>query len=298
MVQLIYMKTRITVVGAAIVKDGKLLALRRADGNEEVIHKFEFAGGKVEEGETPCQALERECMEELSMKVEVGELLNTLEYDYPSTSVRLSVYFVKPLSDYKLTVHEEDKWFDFSSLDASEWAPADKPFLSSLKKGYVKNVKAESEKDFKCVYDIACEVMHETYDGIIKSEAVDYIINIQLTPEIMAERTKEKGYTYNLICLNGEEVGFTAYCPASSYDPALGAGTFLSKLYIKKFARGKKIASKVFAGLNRPLYLTVKQDNNLAVSIYKHCGFKILRSVTTDIGNGATAEDFLMVLGN
>ena len=55
------MKTHINVVGAAIVKDGKLLALRRADGNEEVIHKFEFVGGKVEEGETPEQALIREC---------------------------------------------------------------------------------------------------------------------------------------------------------------------------------------------------------------------------------------------
>ena len=63
------MKSRITVVGAAIVKEGKLLALRRADGNDEVIHKFEFVGGKVEEGETPEEALKRECIEELSLEV-------------------------------------------------------------------------------------------------------------------------------------------------------------------------------------------------------------------------------------
>lgn len=291
------MKSRIIVVGAAIVKEGKLLALRRADGIDEVIHKFEFAGGKVEEGETPEEALIRECREELSLEVEVGELLNTIEYDYPNTSVCLSVYFAKPLSDYKLTVHEEERWIDCSLLDPSEWAPADKPFISSLKKGYVRAVKAKTAEDFKTINSIAYEVMHETYDSSINEESVDYIINNNLTPEIMQGKIDEKGYIYKLICLNGESVGFVAFCPAKIYNPELVNGTFLSKLYVRKFARGKKITSKILSILNRPLYLTVKQDNNLALNIYKHCGFKILKNVTTDIGNGNFADDYLMVLG-
>ena len=69
------MKNRIIVVGAAIVKDGQVLALRRADGIDEVKHKFEFVGGKVEEGETPQEALIRECREELSLEIEVGDLI-------------------------------------------------------------------------------------------------------------------------------------------------------------------------------------------------------------------------------
>lgn len=291
------MKSRIIVVGAAIVKDGKLLALRRAYGNEEVIHKFEFAGGKVEEGETPEEALIRECREELSLEVEVGELLNTIEYDYPNTSVCLSVYFAKPLSDYKLTVHEEERWMDCDKLDPSEWAPADKPFISSLKKGYVRTVKAKTAEDFKAINLIAYEVMHETYDSSIQKEGVDYIINNNLTPEIIKERAEGKCYIYKLICLNGEAVGFMTFCPAKIYNPEFISGTFLSNLYVRKFARGKKITSRILTILNRPLYLKVKKDNNLALNIYKHCGFKILKSVTTDIGNGMFAEDYLMVLG-
>lgn len=73
------MKNRIEVVGAAIVKDGRILALRRSDGIDQVKHKFEFAGGKVEKGETHYQALMRECMEELSLEIEVGDFLNKIE---------------------------------------------------------------------------------------------------------------------------------------------------------------------------------------------------------------------------
>ena len=64
------MKPHFNVVGAAVVKDGKVLALRRSDGNESVIHKFEFVGGKIKDGETQKQALIRECWEELSLEVE------------------------------------------------------------------------------------------------------------------------------------------------------------------------------------------------------------------------------------
>ncbi|MDE7305773.1 MAG: NUDIX domain-containing protein, partial [Clostridia bacterium] len=69
------MKPRLNVVGAAIIKEGKVLALRRSHGNESIIHKFEFVGGKIEEGETPEEALASECMEELSLENEVGVLL-------------------------------------------------------------------------------------------------------------------------------------------------------------------------------------------------------------------------------
>lgn len=291
------MKSRITVVGAAIVKEGKLLALRRADGNDEVIHKFEFVGGKVEAGETPEQALKRECMEELSLEVEVGDLLNTIEYDYPNTSVCLSVYFVKPLSDYELKVHEEERWFDCDKLDPSDWAPADKAFLGTLKKGYFKILCAQTQEDFKTVNAIAAEVMHETYDPITSEGQIDYMLNLYLTPEAIQKSIAENSYSYRLLYLNGEAVGFYAYCPAINYRKSLDEGIYLSKLYIKKFARGKRLASKIFASLNRPLYLTVKRDNVKAINVYKHCGFKIFESVKTDIGSGYILDDFLMTIG-
>lgn len=290
------MKSRITVVGAAIVREGKLLAFRRAYGNEEVIHKFEFVGGKVEEGETPEQALIRECKEELALEIEVGELLNTFSYDYPDSYVRLSVYFVKPLSDYKLTVHDEARWFDCNNIDTSEWAPADKEFLGTLKTGYFKIYTAESEEQFKTIHSIATEVMHETYDATTAEGQIDYMIERNLIPEAISKNIKNSGYIYKLIYLNGEAAGFFAYCPAKNYREDLGEGVYLSKVYIKKFARGKKLATKVFANLPRPVYLTVKRDNGVAMNVYKHLGFKILENIKTDIGNGYILDDFLMTL--
>lgn len=289
------MKPHITVVGAAIVKDGKLLALRRADGNDEVIHKFEFVGGKVEEGETPEQAIIRECREELLLEIEVLGILNTIEYDYPNTSVNLSVYFVRPLSDYKLNVHEEERWFDCSDIDPAEWAPADKAFLGSLKKGHTSTRFAQTQEDFEVINKIATEVMHETYDSITAPGQVDYMLNLNLIPPVIKSNA-ENGYTYKLIYLNGEAVGFYAFCPAGIYNRNLNGGTYLSKLYLRKFARGKRIASKIFASLSRPVYLTVKRDNISAINVYKHCGFRILQNISTDIGGGYILEDFLMVL--
>lgn len=289
------MKSSITVVAAAIVKDGKLLALRRADGNEQVVHKFEFVGGKVEEGETPEQALIRECKEELSLDIEVGELLNTVEYDYPNTTVNLSVYFAVPLSNYKLSVHEEERWIDCNELDPSDWAPADKYFLGYLKKGYSKAVKAETDADYAVACSIAAEVMHEVYDPLTPEGQIDYMLS-KLPPEEMRRRAEESGYTYKIVYLNGEAAGFYSFCPAKEFREDL-SGTYLSKLYLRKFARGKKICTKILASLTRPIYLTVKRDNANSVNVFKHYGFKIVQQLKSDIGGGFVTDDYLMSLG-
>lgn len=290
------MKTSIKVVGAAIVKDGKILALRRSDGNDEVVHKFEFVGGKVEEGETFEQALIRECMEELSLKVEVGDLLNTIEYDYPNTSVSLSVYFVKPLSDYKLIVHEEERWMDCSKIDPDEWAPADKQFLSSLKKGYSKTVNAEQAGDFDEIRAIAENVMKNSYSANAEEGLLDYVLSNTLGNERIESNIKERNYTYKLIKFNGETAGFYSYCPAEKSGLEISGGTYLSQFYIKEFARGKKMANKVIASLQRPVYLTVRKDDNKSVAIFKHLGFKIVQNIKRDIGSGYILDDFLMIL--
>lgn len=291
------MKPRIIVVGAAIVKNGKLLALRRAYGEESVNHLYEFVGGKVEKNETHEEALIRECKEELDLEIEVGDLLGTIEYDYPQANVTLSVYFVKPLSDYTLRVHEEENWIDCDKLDASEWAPADKSFLGTLISGYSTIRPAESEQDFEIISEIASSVMHEMFDESVPEGQIDYMLKRELTPEIIAENIREREYTYKLVYLNGEVAGFAAYCPAKYYDPSYTEGTFLSKVYMYKFARGKRLLFKLLSSMPRPVYLKVKKDNVNAINIYKHYDFKILESLKTDIGEGYFMDDFLMVLG-
>lgn len=284
------------VVGAAIVRDGKLFALRRKHGIESTVHKFEFVGGKIEEGETPQAALKRECREELSLEVEVGERLTTVNYSYPEYSIELSVYLCKMLSGYSLTEHEEERWFDCAELDPAEWAPADSKFLNILKMGYVSFRDATNDDDFAVIHRLGSEIMHRTFDSVTPEGQTDYMVNLFLTDYVMRRNVETSGYIYKIVQLNGEDAGFYAYCPAGNHDERWTEGTFLSKIYLTGFASGKKISSKIFAALPHPVYLTVRKDNANAIGVYKHCGFKIIESVKKDIGEGYVMDDFVMVL--
>ena len=291
------MKPRINVVGAAIIKEGKLLALRRAHGNESIIHKFEFVGGKIEEGETPEQALARECMEELSLETEVGDLLNTVEYEYPDNTIVLSVYFVRPLSDFVLKEHEESRWLTPSEVEPDDWAPADREFLQIFMAGYVSTRTAKGDNDFDFIRYVAHTVMHESLDGITPEGQVDYMVKLFFSPDAIEACIAEQQYSYKIVLLNGEPAGFYSYCPAKYFDTTATDGTFLSKLYILDFARGKGIWTKVVSTLRRPVYLTVKRDDAAVLNICKHCGFRIVQTVVNDIGGGYSMDDFVMVLG-
>lgn len=290
------MKPHFDVVGAAIIKDGKVLALRRSDGNESVIHKFEFAGGKIKEGETPKQALIRECWEELSLDIAIGEMLNSIEYEYSDCTITLSVYFAKPLSDYAVKVHEEDKWLDPADLDPMDWAPADRAFLMILKSGYIKTVDAKTAKEFDIIRSISQSVMHHAYDEKTPDGQIDYMIDRFLSDESILENIAKKEYVYQIIYYNGEVAGYCAYCPAQYYSAEYTEGTYVSKLYILEFARGKRITSKLLSILRRPIYMSVKRDDTQTINISKHCGFRIVQATSTDLGEGYSTEDFLMKL--
>lgn len=290
------MKPSFNVVGAAIVQSGKIFALRRADGIDSVIHKFEFVGGKIEAGETPEQALKRECMEELSLTVDVGERLTTVHYEYPEFSISLSVYLCRMLSGYVLTKHEEERWIPCNELTPDEWAPADRVILNILRTGYVKLRLASNDGDFAVINRLGSEIMHRTFDSISKEGQTDYMVNLFLSDYAIKRNIEHDGYVYKIIQLNGEDAGFYAYCPAQNYNPAYTSGTFLSKIYLSDFARNKKIASRVFLSLPKPVVLTVKKDNADAISIYKHVGFKIIEGVVNDIGGGYVMDDYVMKL--
>lgn len=290
------MKPFFNVVGAAIVKKGKLLALRRSGGIDSVIHKFEFVGGKIEDGETPEQALRRECREELSLEVEVGERLTTVNYEYPEYTVGLSVYLCKMLSDYSLSEHEEEAWMDCTCLSPEEWAPADGEFLNILRKGYVRFRKAESSDDFAIINRFGSEAMHRTFDSVSAEGQTDYMANLFLTDYSIRRNIKESLYVYKIIQLNGEDAGFFAYCPAQYFDEKYTGGTYLSKVYFTDIALGKRISSKIFASLPRPIVLMVKKSNTYAVNVYKHSGFKIVGSMAKDNGQSYVMDDFIMEL--
>ena len=125
------MKT-INVVAAIIIKDNKVFATQRGYGDFK--DGWEFPGGKVEEGETPQEALTREIREELAADIRVGELFYTVEYDYPEFHLSMKCYICELVSEeMELKEHEAARWLGRGELDTVDWLPADKGLIESLK---------------------------------------------------------------------------------------------------------------------------------------------------------------------
>lgn len=125
------MKT-IRVVAAVIYDKDKIFATARGYG--EFKGQWEFPGGKVEPGETPEQALKREIMEELNTEIEVGELIDTIEYDYPTFHLSMDCFWAK-VSVGKLELKEAEaaKWLTKDELDSVAWLPADITLIGKIK---------------------------------------------------------------------------------------------------------------------------------------------------------------------
>jgi 8-oxo-dGTP diphosphatase len=123
---------QIEVVAAIIRKGDKIFATQRGYG--EWKDWWEFPGGKMEAGETPEMALKREIYEELSAKINVGELLATVEYDYPAFHLTMHCYLCSLLTEsLHLNEHEDSRWLAKDELDSVRWLPADLQLIEQLK---------------------------------------------------------------------------------------------------------------------------------------------------------------------
>ena len=124
------MKT-IEVAAAIIIKEGKVFATQRGYGEWQ--GWWEFPGGKIEPGECPQDALKREIKEELDAEIEVGDLLETVEWDYPTFHLTMHCYICTLTSEsMHLNEHEASAWLTKETLKSVKWLPADLVLLDKI----------------------------------------------------------------------------------------------------------------------------------------------------------------------
>lgn len=120
-------------VAAAVIRDhNRIFATSRGYGAFK--GKWEFPDGKIETGETSQEALKREIREELATEIEVGELIDTIEYDYPDFHLTMECFWGKVVNgELELKEHEAAKWLTRENLYSVEWLPADVQLIEKIK---------------------------------------------------------------------------------------------------------------------------------------------------------------------
>ncbi len=129
------MKT-IRVVAAvikALNEDGEPIIFATQRGYGEFKDGWEFPGGKIEAGETPEEAIKREIMEELDTEITVGDLIDTIEYDYPDFHLSMNCFWCEIANGHPvLKEHEAARWLTRTQLDAVDWLPADRTLIKKI----------------------------------------------------------------------------------------------------------------------------------------------------------------------
>ena len=129
-------------VVAAVIKamneKGEEIIFATQRGYGDLKGGWEFPGGKIEEGETSQAALQREIMEELDTEISVGELIDTIEYDYPTFHLSMDCFWCEIIKgDLVLKEHEAAKWLTKEKMDSVKWLPADITIVGKIKEDLI-----------------------------------------------------------------------------------------------------------------------------------------------------------------
>ena len=129
---------KVVKVVAAVIKavneKGEPIIFATQRGYGPLKGGWEFPGGKIEEGETPQEALKREIMEELDTEIKVGDFIHTIEYDYPTFHLSMDCFWCEIVKgDLVLKEHEAARWVTLDKLDEVDWLPADITLIEKLR---------------------------------------------------------------------------------------------------------------------------------------------------------------------
>ncbi len=156
--------------------------------------------------------------------------------------------------------------------------------------------KVCSDEELKEVAELADEIWHECFPGIISEAQIDYMVEKFQSYRAMKSQVEEQGYSYLAVRDGGELCGYIGIKPEN--DDRF----FLSKLYLRKDKRGHGIASEMLKRVfsearsagKSSVYLTVNKHNDQAIAVYKKTGFTVAELIVTDIGSGFVMDDYVM----
>jgi len=122
---------RIIEVVGAIIRDGDRYLVGQRAANKSQGGLWEFMGGKIELGETPEQALARECREELALEIEDEHIIDSVVHEYPEKTIRLTLISCSPKSGSipKALEHQQFRWVTRAEMDTMDFAPADRELI-------------------------------------------------------------------------------------------------------------------------------------------------------------------------
>lgn len=156
-------------------------------------------------------------------------------------------------------------------------------------------VKCETDHKLRRTAEMASDIWHECFEGVISDEQIDYMVDNYQSFAAIKKQVGSENYEYYNFVLDGTRIGYFAFAPQPD-------GTmFLSKLYMYKEYRGNGYASKAFEFIKgiakerglESIWLTVNRHNYGARKVYEAFGMKIIRQQVKDIGNGFVMDDYV-----